>query len=100
LTEALVQIDKDKIIKSLLKKGFEETSSTHHRMFFHKHQGKETGAKTFISHTPGLKAYNDSLLAKMKGQLKLNSKSELADLLNCPMSGEDYISKLKENGTI
>ena len=95
-----MQIDKERIVKSLLKKGFEEVCSTHHRLFFHKHEGRETGAKTFISHTPSMKTYGDSLLAKMKSQLKLSNKNDLADLLNCPMTGEEYIKKLKNNGTI
>jgi len=95
-----MQINKDQIIKSLLKKGFEEEQCKHHRQFFHKINGLETGAKTFISHSPGLKSYGDSLLSKMKGQLKLSTKEDLADLLNCPMSAEQYIEKLKANGVL
>ena len=95
-----MQISKDQIVRSLLKKGFKEEECKHHRQFFHVVDGRETGIKTFISHSPGIKVYGDELLAKMKGQLKLHSKKDFIDLLNCPLSAEGYIAKLQENGEI
>ncbi|GAB1352748.1 MAG TPA: hypothetical protein PLK58_11620 [Candidatus Rifleibacterium sp.] len=95
-----MQIDKDQIVKSLLKKGFAEETCKHHRQFFHIFEGRETGVRTYISHTPSLKVYGDSLLAKMKHQLRLNSKEDLGDFLNCPMSREQYVEKLISYGVI
>lgn len=82
-----------KICSSLLKKGFESEES-HHTFYWFHYNGQQTNIKTKISH--GSDEYGDYLLSSMKKQLKLDSMNELSDLLNCPMSHEEYIRLLKE----
>ena len=94
-----MQIDKDQIVKSLLKKASRRKPASTIDSF-HIFEGRETGVRTYISHTPSLKVYGDSLLAKMKHQLRLNSKEDLGDFLNCPMSREQYVEKLISYGVI
>jgi hypothetical protein len=84
------------IAAALLKKGFVERSS-HHKIFFLCIEGKISGVHTFLSH--GVKEYNTDLLAKMRTQLHLSGK-ELEDLIQCPLSGEDYVNLLVERGRV
>ena len=53
--------------------------------------------RTFLSH--GIADYGDDLLAKVARQLKL-TKAELLDLIDCRMSGEDYVALLRERGEL
>jgi len=71
---------------------------THHTYFWFYHNDQRTHIKTKISH--GSNEYSDSLLSAMQKQLKLNSKKELLELINCPMSQEDYIGLLKNKNEI
>ena len=81
---------------ALLQKGFRE-DNTHHRVFWLYHGGRKTGVKTRLSH--GTKDYGDSLLAQIKRQLRI-SKSQLLDLVQCPMSYEAYVEHLLRTGNI
>ena len=80
------------IAAALLKKGFEERSS-HHRIFYLIVDSKISGVHTFLSH--GVKEYNADLLTKMRTQLHITAK-ELDDLIQCPLSGEEYVMLLVE----
>lgn len=75
-----------KIQQSLSSKGFEK-STTDHIWFVLHVDGKKTSVRTKISF--GTKEYGDSLLSKMAGQLKI-SKSQLLDLIDCPLDHEKY----------
>lgn len=48
----------------------------------------------------GLKEYGDSLISLMKNQLHLQSKGEFQDLINCPMTKEEYLNILIERGHV
>jgi hypothetical protein len=93
-------VEKSNIIKNLTKKGFKKDEGRKHLKLIHYHNGKETGAYTFISRTPKLKVYPDKLLAKMVSQIGLTSKKDLLDLINCPLTEAKFIDKLKNNGVI
>jgi hypothetical protein len=88
-------MDRDQIEASLLKKGFVRKDGGDHRYFHHQVNGKNTGVYTKTSHGSKYKTLDNSLLAMMKRQLKLDSLNEFRDLVNCPMSGSDYIEKLR-----
>ncbi|OQA17299.1 MAG: hypothetical protein BWY64_02147 [bacterium ADurb.Bin363] len=83
--------------KALLKKGFQEYT-THHKMFLFYWKGKKTDIRTRISH--GEKDFDDSLLNQRKKQIKLNTKQQIIDFINCPMSKEYYINFLINIGKI
>ncbi len=85
------------IEKALLAKGF-KVEQTHHEYFWFYYNGKRTHIKTRISH--GKKEYGPNLISAIKKQLKLQSKQQIEDLLNCPMSEEDYIELLRSNGEV
>ncbi len=89
-----MQIDKRKIKSSLLKKGFVQQQGDH-EYFYHEVNGKRTGPYTYLSHGSKPKTYGDTLLKRMKLQLRLDSMQQVKDLLECPMSVEDYKSILK-----
>ena len=84
------------IESALSKKGFLH-KETHHKIFFLCRNGRITGVHTFLSH--GQKEYSRDLLAKMKTQLHLSGK-EFTDLIQCHLSGEQYLQLLVERGII
>lgn len=79
---------------SLLRKGFRQDSS-HHRHFWFYYKGRKTRIKTFTSH--GKREYDDWLLSQVKKQLRL-TKSQLMDLIECPMTEDDYTQHLIRAG--
>lgn len=76
----------DKIKNALLKKGFKIQESDHHFFSFYCN-GEKTTIRTKISH--GEKEIDDSLINKMQKQLHL-TKQEFLDLINCPLSEDEY----------
>jgi len=81
----------NKVMKSLKKKGFVESNSDHKRfeLFY---QGKLV-LSTKTSHNN--QDIGDALIKSMSHQCKL-SKTDFFNLINCPLSKEEYIKKLKE----
>ena len=89
-------MEREKIATSLKKKGFvEDIKGRDHRYYHHQVNGKRTGVRTKLSMGSKYKRLGNPLLAKIKKQLKLDSPKELSDLVNCPMTGDDYIEILK-----
>jgi hypothetical protein len=68
-----------------------------HKIFYLRIDGKISSVHTFLSH--GVKEYNSDLLAKMRDHLHLSGK-ELDDLIQCPLSGEEYTKLLSERGIL
>jgi hypothetical protein len=91
--------DKRKVEESLLKKGFVGTEGDHHFFVYHTLEGKKSSIRTKTSHTPKMKEINDGLLAQMAKQCGLN-KQEFINLIDCPLSREQYEKRLKEKGEI
>lgn len=82
------------ISNALKKKGFEEKTGDHFFYVLYVN-GKKTKIRTKISH--GVREYGISLLKLIWTQLKLDRKG-LQNLIECPMSYEDYVTHLEENG--
>ena len=78
------------IRNALLGKGFKK-HDTHHEVFRLWVGGKKTRVSTRLSQ--GAREYGDNLLALMAKQLNLR-RAELDDLIDCPLSEEDYVHKL------
>lgn len=93
----MAQLDRRDIEAALPKKGFEMEEQKGHTFFQLKVNGLATGIKTYTSRGSGYKTYGDSLLALMARELKLK-KSDLVDLVNCPLDGPGYLQKLRAQG--
>lgn len=88
-------LDAKKALESLVKKGFQPYDGDH-KFLEYFHDGKLV-LHTKISH--GEKELNDYLIAQIARQCKI-SKTNFADLINCPLSADGYVENLKENGEI
>lgn len=84
------------VAASLTKKGFHSHHSDHQRFYLHV-EGKKTAVRTMISHSA--KEIDDNLLSLMARQVKLNKKL-FADLIDCPLSQEQYVKLLREGGHV
>lgn len=90
-----MQIDRKTIESSLRKKGFVEEGGDH-KYFYHEVDGRRTGPYTFTSRGSVYKTYGDTLLKKMRFQLRLDSLTQAKHLLECSMDGDEYNSILRE----
>jgi len=82
---------------ALLRKGFRK-DNTHHRYLILYVEDQEMRVRTRISHAAG--DYGDRLLAEVRKQLRLSRKEDLLRLVDCPMSGEEYVRLLRSQGVI
>ncbi len=93
--------DKSEVEAGLLKKGFKSTKpgSDHNWFVYADAAGKKAiGARTKTSHGRGFDL-DDSLLAQMARQVGL-TKKQFLDLVDCPLSRDDYEKLLKEAGKL
>ena len=95
----MAQIDRSKIIGSLLKKGFKLSENDHHKYQFY-YKGKETSVRTKISHGSNYKTYGDILIGQIKKQLKLRTMKETREFLTCTLSEKKYIKILLDQKII
>lgn len=87
--------------QSLTKKGFaEDPHGGHHRYFYHVHNGRRTGPYTYVSHGSSKEDLGPDIVRKMKKQLHLGSSQEVRDLVQCRMSGDDFLASLVRQGVI
>lgn len=86
-----------RIRSSLQKKGFVASEGDH--TFFHyiNGDGKKTAVMTKISH--GKSEISDPLIGQMAKQVNL-SKNQFMDLVNCPLSKEEYESILESKNLL
>ena len=85
------------IERALLAKGFRYSNRDHRYLVLYVGD-KPRNVRTKISH--GGPDYGDSLLSQVQRQLRLPTKRTLLDLIDCPMSGDDYLGILREQGTV
>jgi hypothetical protein len=83
-----------RVLNGLEKKGFVQAEGDHTFLILYVN-GKKTSIHTKISH--GSNEINEYLINRMSIQLKLERKKFL-DLVNCPLSIEQYIEELKFKG--
>jgi predicted RNA binding protein YcfA (HicA-like mRNA interferase family) len=88
------------VIKQLPKKGFEKKTKSHHIYFHHKLRGKYTGKFTKVSHSARVKEISGDLVTQMRKQLQLDSNRQVHDLIECPMTGQDYTELLRQKGIL
>ncbi len=84
---------------SLSKKGFVLQDSKRmkrdHRIYHLYHDDKFTGVWTKISTGTRHRSYRDNLLNSMKNQLKLDTRQQLCELIDCGMDEAEYKEILK-----
>lgn len=92
-------LDKSKAYKNLKKKGFidSDNHSPDHKYLEFYFEGRLI-LYTKLSHG-SKKDLDDYLIKQMSSQCKLDKKN-FADLVNCPLSEEQYIKKLLEQGLL
>jgi hypothetical protein len=96
-----MQVDRDDIEASLLKKGFvRDDRKKDHRYFYHELEGRRTGPYAYTSHGSRYKVYGDSLLNTLRFQLRLQTARQVVDLVKCPMSREEYEQLLRNRGLL
>lgn len=84
------------VIENLQRKGFRKRQGGD--KYFHLYvDGKKTAVFTFVSH--GEREIHDGLLAQMAKQTKL-VKKEFIDLVDCPLTEEEYLKLLRERGHV
>jgi len=82
------------VIENLQRKGFRKRQGGD--KYFHLYvDGKKTAVFTFVSH--GEREIHDGLLGQMAKQTHL-VKKEFLDLVDCPMTEDDYLKLLRERG--
>ena len=87
------------LVKVLKKKGFElNPEKNDHNFYYLMVDGKKTSIFTFFSH--GKAEYGDSLMLKIKGQLRFQNTKTAEDFFDCPLTKEKYIQLLREQGDI
>ena len=84
----------NKLLKSLKSKGFREVDKDHKYLWLFV-GNRQTSIRTKISHS-ARKEYDDSLLAQMRKQVKLETKDEFIDLIECPLTKEGYVDTLRQ----
>jgi hypothetical protein len=93
--------DKSEVESSLLKKGFKPThpGSDHNWFVYVASDGKKAiGARTKTSHGRGFDL-DDFLLGQMARQVSL-TKKQFLELVDCPLSREEYEKILKTAGKL
>ena len=79
-----------KVEQSLKKKGFQLQPADHRYLVLY-YRGKRTKIRTKVSHNG--QDINDFLINQMSKQVHL-CKEDFIDLINCPLSQEEYLQKM------
>jgi len=95
-----MRVERKNITKNLPKKGFVKVEGKHHIYFHFHHNGIDTGAYTYVSHSKKIADYQGRLLTEVRKQLELDTNSEVVDLINCPMDEEKYTEILRQKNLI
>lgn len=88
-----------KVRSALERKGFVKQNGGHKYFIYRTLDGIKTSVRTMISHGGGSADVGDDLLLLMAQQCRLQ-KIEFKDLIECPLSREDYERKLYEKGIL
>jgi len=95
-----MQRDRRDIVQNLSRKGFQETESAHHtHLIYHTADGKKSAVRTRVSRGSSYKSLGNDLLGKMAKQCKL-TKGDFLDLVDCPLSRDDFEKRLHDSGDL
>ena len=90
----MVTVKANDVLKGLGKKGFSLSQGDHSHLIFCV-GGKKTAIRTKVSQ--GRSEIDDHLVNLMSIQVKLE-KNKFMDLINCPLTVNDYLKELKRQG--
>ncbi len=85
------------LVSSLLSKGSKYADNDHKFLILYIN-GEKTGIRTKVSHNN--KGIGEGLISLIKKQLRLDSKAQLVDLKDCPMSYDDYLNHLRAKNIV
>lgn len=94
-----MNLERTLIRENLPRKGFHETDSRSHIFYHLYHNGKKTHIRTQVSRGSKYKVLSSNLVSAMARQCKLTSRS-FCDLVECHLSGDDYIAILRDQGEL
>ena len=80
-----------KIKTGLTRKGFKEEQGRKHKLLRLYVSNKRTGISTSLSRGSKYKEYRADLLKCMSRGLRLDITKQLVDLIECPMSYDEYV---------
>lgn len=83
----------------LINKGFKETNADHLKYIYYSKTGHKTSVWTKVSRGTSHKDISRSNLKNMAKQCRL-CLSEFCQLIECPLSRDDYENKLVSSGDI
>lgn len=83
----------------LLNKGFRKVETDHSVFIYHTQENLKSRVRTKTSHGSNNQDISAHLFSAMATQCRLTSK-QFKDLIECPLSREDYESILQENGLL
>jgi hypothetical protein len=92
-------IQVDDLVKSLLKKGFIKSNTSHVKYWFYV-DGKRTHIWTMVSHSSKFKTVTGRLLTDIRIQMYLRKTSELFDFVECRLGENEYLDLLRERGEL
>jgi hypothetical protein len=84
---------------SLTKKGFTRVEGDHAFFIYYSSSGKKSPVRTKTSHGTGHRDIGDGLIAKMARDCRITT-GEFRDLIACPLSREQYETKLLALGLV
>lgn len=90
---------RDDVAGALIRKGFIQSNNDHMKFSYVNSAGKKTQVWTKISYGTNHKDIAAPNLSRMAKQCKL-SNSDFAQLLDCPLSRENYEDMLVNQGAI
>ncbi len=94
-------VGRQQIIKVLSQKGFVIIEKKRHLfLVFTDGAGRQSDIRTFLSRGSGYNEYSLPLLKVMKNELRLERLQQLEELLNCPLSEQDYRALLVTQGDL
>lgn len=94
-----MQIARNRLESTLKSKLQMRIDSKRDHRFYELYIDDQWVLQTKVSTGTSYSELGDPLLAKIAKQLKV-SKRQLTDLVNCPMSYDDYIEHLRMNGVL
>lgn len=90
---------RDEVENGLTKKGFEKSNNDHLKFIYHTFSGRKTSVWTKISHGSGHNKLSEDIQRKIAKQCKL-TRLQFNNLIDCPLTREDYELMLFANGHI
>jgi hypothetical protein len=95
-----MKLDRSNLETNLPRKGFRKNPSGDHVYFHLERGGLETGVYTKVSHTKKHRDISGGILTAIRKQLHLEMNQQVADLVRCPMTREEYLAILIASGVI